>query len=436
MLSKLDLRDIHTGYLGLLPRPKITHELPVEAVRAIIARVRAEGDAALLELTAKFDGATLTNIEVPRSEIDDAYRQLPKELMDALLLAADSIEGYHRLELEGAKGFEANGIKVTHRPIPMHRAGCYVPGGLARYPSTVLMTAIPAKVAGVSEVYLVTPPRSDGKVDSATLAAAKIAGVDRVFAVGGAQAVAGLAYGTETVPKVDVIVGPGNVFVSVAKREVAGEVAMPSSFAGPSEVVVVADRSVPSSWAAVDIVVQAEHGPDGLAWLITWDEEYAADVDQEVDRIVSESPRGVQIRSTLDEGGYVALVRDRQQALEIANEIAPEHLELLYSDAAEDLDLVVNAGAVFYGPYSPASFGDYVAGPSHVLPTFGSARFSSALRVHDFLKFVHFVTVTPTGLSEAGWAVQRIAETEGLYAHGQSVAMRMGSAADGSRGGG
>lgn len=430
MLRVIDLSGAGPDYSGVIPRPKIVGDLPVSAVRDIIQQVREHGDQALLDLTKKFDSVSLLNIEVTRDEIDDAYSKIDPQLRDALEAAAFGIEEYHKLELEEPKHFDNRGIKVIHKAIPMSRAGCYVPGGLARYPSSVLMTAVPAKVAGVKEVFLVVPPTKSGGVDLATLAAAKIASVDRVFKVGGAQAIAALAYGTETIPKVDTIVGPGNVYVSVAKREVAGQVAIPSSFAGPSEVVVVADSSVPAKWAAMDVIVQAEHGPDGLAWLVTWDQKYALEVSKEVETILQNSPRATETLRTLRDGGYVALVRDRAQALEVANEIAPEHLELLYQHAQDDLDLVQNAGAVFYGPLSPASFGDYVAGPSHVLPTFGSARFASALKVGDFMKYIHFVEVSERGLDQLGWVVERLARVEGLYAHEQSVAIRRGKEAE------
>lgn len=434
MLKVIDLSEAGPNYEGIIPRPQIVGDLPVAAVREIIQLVRDRGDEALFDLTKRFDSVDLSTLEATRDEIDAAYSNISPRLREALEAAAYGIEEYHKLELETPKQFDNRGIKVTHKAVPMARAGCYVPGGLARYPSSVLMTAIPAKVAGVREVFLVVPPTKSGGIDDATLAAAKIAGVDRVFKVGGAQAIAALAYGTQTIPKVDTIVGPGNVYVSVAKREVAGQVAIPSSFAGPSEVVVVADSSVSPKWAAMDVIVQAEHGPDGLAWLLTWDQDYALEVSRQVEAILGNSPRAEATLKTLREGGYAAIVRDRAQALEVANEIAPEHLELLYQGAEDDLGLVRNAGAVFYGPLSPASFGDYVAGPSHVLPTFGSARFASALKVGDFLKYIHFVEVSERGLDELGWAVECLAQVEGLYAHEQSIAIRRGTKVEEGRG--
>lgn len=428
MLKKLDLRSGSGDYLSTLPRPKITTDLPLEAVRSIISSVREEGDAALIQLTEKFDGVRLGSIPVEISELELSYKRISSELREALNLAAKSIFEYHQLEIEADKSFSANGVLVTQKTIPVAVAGCYVPGGKARYPSSVLMTAIPAKVAGVKCIVLCVPPGPDGKVDDATLAAAYIAGVDQVYSVGGAQAIAAMAYGTESVKKVDVIVGPGNVYVSVAKREVAQDVGVPSSFAGPSEVVVISDSSTPAEWAAVDVVVQAEHGPDGLAWFISWDESVIGEVITEVGRIVADSPRRKEIEATLFEGGYAVLVRDGVQAIEVANAIAPEHLEILCDSSEELSELVESAGAVFLGKFSPASLGDYVAGPSHVLPTYGSARFGSALRVGDFLKHIHVVSATQEGIDLLAPHVSAISQAEGLVAHQMSVEMRRSNA--------
>lgn len=428
MLKKLDLRTSSGDYLDSLPRPKIVKELPVDSVRAIIARVRQGGDKALIELTELYDKVRLNSVTVDSSELKAAHDRISPQLRKALELAAKSITDYHRLEIEHDKTFDTNGLRVTQRSVPVSVAGCYVPGGKARYPSSVLMTAIPAKVAGVETVILCVPPGADGKVDDATLAAAYIAGVDSLYAVGGAQAIAAMAYGTESVRRADVIVGPGNIYVSVAKREVAQDVGVPSSFAGPSEVVVIADSTTPADWAAVDVVVQAEHGPDGLAWFISWDEAVIEEVIGCVEEIVTSSPRRSEIEATLGEGGYAVLVRDGSQAIEVANAIAPEHLELL-CDSGKDLSsLVRNAGAVFIGKFSPASLGDYVAGPSHVLPTYGSARFGSALSVGDFVKHVHYVEATQEGIDILAPHVAAISQAEGLAAHEMSVEMRRSNA--------
>jgi histidinol dehydrogenase len=288
------------------------------------------------------------------------------------------------------------------------------------------MTAGPARVAGVEAVAMCSPPGPDGGLAPAILAAAAIAGVDEVYRVGGAQAIAAMAYGTKSIPAVDVIVGPGNRYVAIAERLVAGEgaVGVPSAFTGPSEVAVVADESTPPEYAAVDLVVQAEHGPDGLAYLITWSTEAAERIEREVERLVAESPRRKEVESTLSSGGYSVLVDGPEQAMAVANAVAAEHLELLNEDPESLVPLVRNAGAVFLGPWAPASVGDYAAGPNHVLPTARSARFGSALRVDDFCKFIHLVDVERGALDRLAPHVAAIARSEGLSAHAESVLIR------------
>jgi histidinol dehydrogenase len=288
----------------------------------------------------------------------------------------------------------------------------------------VLMTAIPARVAGVAEVVLCVPPAADGNVPAITLAAAAVAGVDEVYAVGGAQAIAAMAYGTETIRPVDVIAGPGNVFVAIAKREVAGVVGVPSAFAGPSEIVVVADASTPAALAAVDVIVQAEHGPHGLAWLVTWSEDAADAISAEIATQVALAPRRADIEATLSVGGWCALVDSPQDAMTVANAIAPEHLQLMNADPQSLVPLVRHAGAVFCGPLSPASMGDYVAGPSHVLPTDGTARFAGALTTRDFQKDIHIVTLDRTAFERLGPHVEALASAEGLDAHADSIRRR------------
>lgn len=426
MLTRLDLRGVTGDLAAVLPRPSVGGEGPVAAVRAILAEVEAGGDDAVRACTERFDKVRINELEVPREALDAALATIPSSLRVALEVAAASIEAYQQATVAPEVVHEKDGILVRDLRRPVDRAGCYVPGGRATYPSTVLMTAIPAKVAGVPEVVLCVPPSPDGSVPDEVLAAAAIAGVDRVFRIGGAQAIAAMAYGTASVPAVDVIVGPGNVYVAVAKREVAGAgiVGVPSSFAGPSEVVVVADGSSSTRDAAIDVVVQAEHGPDGLAWLLTWDESVADAVTAEVTRIVEASPRRADIEATLLEGGRVVLCDGPEQAMEVANLIAPEHLELQVADPEALLPLVRHAGAVFTGGFAPASVGDYLAGPSHVLPTNGSARFSSALRVDDFVKHVHVVTLDAQTLARVGEHVAAIAAAEGLDAHARSVQRR------------
>ncbi len=424
MLKTLDLRETAGDYLRHLPRPKAATFPPTDVVREIVAAVRARGDAALLEYTERFDKVSLDELEVSRSLMQAGYERIPAELREALEVAGEAIRGYYELELHEDREFHHNGVVVQQLTIPVEVAGCYVPGGKARYPSSVLMTAIPARVAGVEEVVLCVPPRPDGTIDDATLAAAYIASVDHLYSIGGAQAIAAMAYGTETVKRADVIVGPGNVYVAAAKREVADVVGIPTSFAGPSEVVVIADRTVPIEWAVMDVIVQAEHGPDGLAWLVTWDPEVAAEADAVCERLLAESPRRAETASTLTEGGYVVLVRDFQQAAEVSNAIAPEHLELLSANCDDLVPLIRNAGAVFVGPHATAAFGDYLAGPSHVLPTYGTARFASALSVVDFQKRVHAIEISEDAAKLLAGHLSAIAGAEGLWAHARSAEMR------------
>jgi histidinol dehydrogenase len=424
VLNRLDLRGASDPTAGL-PRPTVDDDGPVAAVREILAEVRARGDAALVELTARFDGVHLERLRVPARDLQAALAGTPRDLREALELARNRIEAHHRAQLRPPVTHLEDGVRIVSSFRPVDRVGCYVPGGRAAYPSTLLMTAVPARVAGVGEVAVCVPPdRRSGGVHPVTLAAAAVAGVDEVYAVGGAQAIAALAYGTESVPAVDVICGPGNRYVALAQRLVAGTVGVAAAFAGPSEVVVVADDSVPATFAAVDVVLQAEHGPDGLAWLVTWDEATADAVGEEVSRLVASAPRAAEITATLTEGGYAVLVDGPAAAMEVVNAVAPEHLELLCRDAHELTGRVRNAGAIFVGPWSPASVGDYLAGPSHVLPTHGSARFASALTVDDFLKHHHVVTLDGPSFDRIAPAVETLAAAEGLEAHAESIRVR------------
>ena len=424
MLNRLDLRGAGNDLRGKLPRPAQATEGPVAAVKEILADVRERGDEAVRDFTERFDGVRPAALRVPPEAIASALADLDPELRGALEAAADGIRDFHEQQLVGDHTYERDGIVVEGRKVPVDRAGCYVPGGRAVYPSTVLMTAIPAKVAGVGQVVLCVPPDGTGSVPQVTLAAAAIAGVDEVYGVGGAQAVGAMAYGTESVAPVDVIVGPGNVFVAIAKREVAGLVGVPSSFPGPSEVVVIADGSAPPELPAVDVILQAEHGPGGLAWLISWDEAALDAICAEIEAQVAVAPRRGDIESTFAEGGYAVLVDSPEQALAVSNTIAPEHLELITEDPRALVPLVRHAGAVFCGPWSPASVGDYLAGPSHVLPTDGTARFGSALTVSDFQKDVHVITLSREALEQAAPIVAAIATAEGLAAHADSVLRR------------
>ncbi len=432
VLSRLDLRGVPDAR-GRLPRPEVAGEGPVAAVREILADVRARGDEALVELTERFDGVALDRLRVSEATIRAALDATDPAVRDALELARDRIDAHHRTQLRPEVVHDTDGVRIRSYHRAVDRAGCYVPGGRAAYPSTLLMTAVPALVAGVGEVAVCVPPdRATGAVTPVTLAAAAVAGVDEVYAIGGAQAIGALAYGTASVPAVDVICGPGNKYVALAKQEVAGTVGVAAAFAGPSEVVVVADASVPADFAAVDVILQAEHGPDGLAWLISWDPAVIEAVDASIARLVAAAPRRAEIEATLAEGGYAVLVDSPEAAIDVANLVAPEHLELLCEGAEGLVPLVRNAGAVFLGPWSPASIGDYLAGPSHVLPTDGTARFSSALTVDDFLKHHHVVTVDGPAFDRIGPAVESLAEAEGLEAHAESIRLRRDARSAGS----
>jgi histidinol dehydrogenase len=426
VLNRLDLRGV-TDLAGRLPRPAVDGEDPVNAVREILEQVATGGDAALRQLTSRFDGVDLDDLRVPQAALVAALDAQPAEVRAALELARDRIAAHHREQLHPPVEHAADGVRIRSHRRPVDRVGCYVPGGRAAYPSTLLMTAVPALVAGVPEVVVCVPPdRATGAVTPVTLAAAAVAGVTEVYAVGGAQAIAAMAFGTESIRPVDVICGPGNKYVALAKQAVAGRVGVAAAFAGPSEVVVIADASVPAEFAAIDVILQAEHGPDGLAWLITWDEAVADEVTAAVARLTEASPRRDDIAATLAEGGYAVVVDSPAAAIEVANLVAPEHLELLCEDPDSLLDDVANAGAIFVGPWSPASVGDYVAGPSHVLPTYGTARFASALTVDDFLKHHHVIRVDPQAYDPGALAgaVEVLADAEGLTAHADSIRLR------------
>jgi histidinol dehydrogenase len=427
VLRRLDLRGTGSDDLRRrLPRPPAQVEPPVDEVRAVLAEVRERGDAALRDFTLRFDGVAVDDLQVPPDEVRAALDAIPADLREALETAHANIVAYHGAQVGDEVVHHNGAIEIRELVRPVDRVGCYVPSAAAPLVSTALMTIAPAKVAGVPEVVMVTAPGPDGRVAAGILAAAALAGADEVYRVGGPAAIGALAYGTGTIRPVDVIVGPGTARVAQAKREVAGAglVGVPSAFAGPSEVVVVADASVPAEHAAIDVILQAEHGPDGLAWLVTWDEAVADAVTDAVARLVPASPRRRHLEATLAEGGYAVVCDGPEQAMAVANAIAPEHLELLVEGAEGLLPLVRHAGAVFCGPLAPASVGDYVAGPNHVLPTYGSARFSGALRVDDFRKHVHVVTVGEKGLAEVGDHVVALATYEGLPAHADSVRLR------------
>ena len=424
MLQRIDLRGANKPFASLLPRFDVSAGMPTAAVREILSKVRDGGDEAVRSLTSQFDGVDIADFRVAPDSLSEAWEALDKGLASALQVAHDRILEFHQGERAQSHQVTQDAITVLSVPQPVERAGLYIPGGLASYPSTVLMTALPARAAGVNEIVICTPPNPRGETDQAVLAAAYLCGVDELYKIGGVQAIGAMAYGTESMRAVDVIAGPGNAWVATAKQEVAGTVGIAAAFAGPSEIVVVGDESCPTSSAAVDLVLQAEHGPGGRAWLVTWNEKYAHEVESAIEDIVSLSPRRNETLETLTDGGYLCLVDGPADAVEVVNVIAPEHLQLMCDNAKELAGSIRNAGAVFIGNWAPASIGDYVAGPSHVLPTAGTARFSGALTVDDFQKRMHVIEVSKEGFDTVGSAVSEIAEAEGLWAHAASVRER------------
>ena len=395
------------------------------AVKEIIANVIKEGDKALLEYCARFDGAQLQCLAVTNEEIDTAMTQVSPELIRILEKAAANIRRFHQAQVrQGFELKEADGTMAGQKIIPMDRVGIYVPGGTAAYPSTVLMDSIPAKIAGCGEIVMVTPPGKDGKVNPAILAAAKIAGIDRIFKVGGAQAVAALAYGTQSVPRVDKIVGPGNAYVAEAKRQVFGQVAI-DMIAGPSEILVVADGTANPAFVAADLLSQAEHDKLASAVLVTDSMELAKAVQLQIEEQLQTLEREVIARASIDNNGKIIVAEDLDAVIDIANTIAPEHLELCVEDPFAYLPKIRHAGSVFMGKYCPEALGDYLAGPNHTLPTSGTARFSSPLSVDDFVKKTQYIYYTPEALQAVARDVETFAKTEGLTAHARSAVIRL-----------
>ena len=424
MLTRFDLRGSIDGLDALLARDADADDTVAADVRAIVADVRARGDVALRELTERFDGATVDDLRVDSVAVRDALDAIPADVRDALEYAAGEIRAYHDAQIGPVVDLDRGGVRLRELVVAVDRAGCYVPGGRASYPSTVLMTAIPARVADVGEIVLCTPPDAAGQVPVVTLAAAALAGVDEVYRVGGAHAIAAMAFGTEAIRAVDLVVGPGNAYVTAAKREVAGIVGV-ESLAGPSEIVVVADDSAAADFVAIDLLAQAEHGPGGVAVLVTWSAALADAVGEAVAALAADAPRRSEIEATLGESGRVVLVDGPDDALRVVNAIAPEHVELMTTDPEALLVGIRNAGAVFCGAWAPAAIGDYVAGVNHVLPTARTARFASALRVDDFCKHIHVVTVEEDALRRVGPYVRTLAAVEGLDEHGRSIALRV-----------
>lgn len=392
----------------------------------ILKNVRERGDAALIEYAEKFDRAAISSLIVSPEEIDEAFAACSPSLVETITKARDNIEAFHKNQKRTSFTVsEQAGIMLGQRVIPLKRVGIYVPGGTASYPSTVLMNAIPPKIAGVSEIVMTTPPGKDGKIAPAILCAAKIAGVTKIIKAGGAQAVAALAYGTESVPAVDKIVGPGNVYVATAKRRVFGVVDI-DMIAGPSEILVIADGKTNPAHAAADLLSQAEHDKMASAILITDSPSLANAVRDEIEFQLSMLPRNEIARASIDDNGKIIIVKDLTEAVRIANEIAPEHLELCVDEPFALMGMVESAGSVFLGRNAPEALGDYWAGPNHTLPTSGTARFSSPLSVDDFVKKSQFIYYSREALQQAKDHIVSFAKVEGLDAHANSVAIRFG----------
>ncbi len=396
-----------------------------DIVSDIIDNVKMNGDKALKEYSLKFDKAEIDCLEVTKEEIETAYNSEDKEFIATLEKARDNIYHFHSHQVRN--NFIINdkdGVILGQKITPIEKVGLYVPGGTASYPSSVLMNAIPAKIAGVKEIVMVTPPDKSGNIPAPILAAAKVAGVDRIFKTGGAQAVAALAFGTESMPKVDKVVGPGNVFVATAKRMLYGIVDI-DMIAGPSEILVLADGTCNPEYVAADLLSQAEHDKLASAVLITDSAELAQKVSDELEKQIPELPRCEIARTSIDTNGKIIIAEDMKQAVAISNEIAPEHLEVCVDNPFELLNLITNAGSIFLGKNVPESLGDYLAGPNHTLPTSGTARFSSPLSVDDFIKKSSFIYFSEAALNEVGEDVVRFANKEGLHAHGRAVSKRL-----------
>lgn len=396
-----------------------------DIVSDIIDNVRKNGDSALFEYNKKFDKAELDSLLVSQEEIEEAIGQVEPKFLEILEKAAKNIRKFHEKQVRNSFIInDEDGIVIGQKVIPVDRAGLYVPGGTAAYPSTVLMDSIPAKIAGCREVVIVTPPNPDGKINPVILAAAKVAGVDKIFKVGGAQAIAALAYGTESVPKVDKIVGPGNAFVAEAKKQVYGQVSI-DMIAGPSEILIVADGETNPKYAAADLLSQAEHDKMASAVLVTDSEKLAKGVQNELEKQIPELERAEIARASIDNNGKIIVADNLEKAIEIANEIAPEHLELCVGQPFDYLDKIRHAGSIFMGRNCPEALGDYFAGPNHTLPTSGTAKFSSPLSVDDFVKKTQYTYYTKDALKKVAEDVAYFAQAEGLTAHAKSAVVRM-----------
>lgn len=427
MIKILKYGDIAASDVFTRNKPPVNVE---SAVSEIIADVRKNGDDALLRYGKKFDKAEIDALEVTQEELDTAYKSVDPRFLEVIGKAAANIETFHRCQVRS--GFVLtgeDGIVLGQKVTPLCRVGVYIPGGTASYPSSVLMNCIPAKLAGVKEIILTTPPLPDGTISPNILAAAKIGGADRIFKAGGAQAVAALAYGTKSVPRVDKIVGPGNAYVAEAKKQVYGQVAI-DMIAGPSEILVIADANCSAENVAADMLSQAEHDVMASAVLVTDSADFAQKVSAELEKQIPALKRRDIARASIDNNGKIIIAETLQKAIEISNELAPEHLELCVDNPFDYLDAIENAGSIFLGKYCPEALGDYFAGPNHTLPTAGTARFSSPLSVDDFIKKSSFTYYTDRALSKACGDITCFAETEGLTAHARSVSVRFDKKVD------
>ena len=421
MIKIMKYGQVSAGEIFARVSPTVNVE---EIVSEIIANVRSGGDKALLEYTSKFDKAQLDTLRVSEEEMQEALASVEPEFLEILKQAAENIRAFHSRQVRNSFILaEKPGIVLGQKVTPIERVGVYVPGGTAAYPSTVLMDTIPAKIAGCPMIVMVTPPGKDGKINPVILAAAKIAGVDLIFKVGGAQAVAALAYGTESIPKVDKIVGPGNAFVAEAKKQVFGLVSI-DMIAGPSEILVIADGNSDPAHVAADLLSQAEHDKLASAVLVTDSADLAEKVSAELEKQIPLLPRAEIARASIDNNGKIIVAENLMQGIEISNEIAPEHLELMVDDPFAYLDAVKHAGSIFMGRNCPEALGDYFAGPNHTLPTSGTARFSSPLSVDDFVKKSQFTYYTADALQAVADSINYFANKEGLQAHGKSAIIR------------
>jgi histidinol dehydrogenase len=429
VLTLVDLRGYTGDPLERLPRAVVDREAARASVRTLVADVRARGDEAVRDASKRFGGSSEEPRRIPAADLAAAASRCETALLDALRAAADRIRAYHEAQLAEERAawwrIGPDSMRVGEETRPLRRVGCYVPGGRAAYPSTALMTVLPAILAGVEQVVACVPGAADGSgINPATLAAIEIAGATEVFECGGAQAIAAMAYGTETIRRVDKIVGPGSLWVALAKHEVALDVGV-DSFAGPTEVAIVADASAPAAFVAADLVAQAEHDPLATPLLITWDPQYASAVDEALESELALADRREDVEAALKAQGRAVLVDDLEHALAVADAFAPEHLELCLADADPALHKIRNAGAVFVGPYSPVALGDYVAGTNHVLPTAGTARFASPLRVADFIKSTAVIQFDRAGVEAVAPTLLAIAKAEGLTAHARAVEVRL-----------